>query len=46
MLLAKTHAAFYIRVTRYSADSEQSLKRRQMRKQKSDATVARFLREL
>mmetsp|Transcript_91509 Transcript_91509/g.218140 ORF Transcript_91509/g.218140 Transcript_91509/m.218140 type:complete len:179 (-) Transcript_91509:61-597(-) len=29
----------------YSADSEQSLKRRQMRKQKSDATVARFLRE-
>ncbi|CAE7333409.1 unnamed protein product [Symbiodinium necroappetens] len=30
----------------YSADSEQSLKRRQMRKQKSDATVARFLREL
>ena len=33
-------------VPRYSADSEQSLKRRQMRKQKSDATVARFLREL
>mmetsp|Transcript_73857 Transcript_73857/g.173281 ORF Transcript_73857/g.173281 Transcript_73857/m.173281 type:complete len:182 (+) Transcript_73857:64-609(+) len=29
----------------YSADTEQSLKKRQMRKQKSDAAVAHFLKE-
>ena len=33
-------------VLRYSADTEQSLKKRQMRKQKSDAAVAHFLKEL